>query len=57
MMDEYLSRKTAKISQRFLDGAKTLDEWKSARARPGLLDIVTSSPFTVFLLDLTLTAP
>jgi dienelactone hydrolase len=29
MIDKYLAQETDKLSQRFLDGAKTLDEWKS----------------------------
>jgi dienelactone hydrolase len=33
MIDKYLAQETDKISQRFLDGAKTLDEWKSKLPR------------------------
>jgi len=33
MIDKYLAQETDKISQRFLDGAKTLEEWKSKLPR------------------------
>jgi dienelactone hydrolase len=33
MIDKYLAQETDKISQRFLDGAKTLEEWKSILPR------------------------
>jgi cephalosporin-C deacetylase-like acetyl esterase len=33
MIDKYLAAETARISTRFLDGAKTLDEWQSRRPR------------------------
>jgi dienelactone hydrolase len=33
MIDKYLAQETDKLSQRFLDGAKTLDEWKSKLPR------------------------
>jgi dienelactone hydrolase len=33
MIDKYLAQETDKLSQRFLDGAKTLDEWQSKLPR------------------------
>jgi dienelactone hydrolase len=33
MIDKYLAEQTARLSKRFLDGATTLDEWKSRRPR------------------------
>src|SRR5437870_290675 len=33
MIDKYLAQETDKITPRFLDGAKTLDEWKSKLPR------------------------
>jgi dienelactone hydrolase len=33
MIDKYLAQETAKISQRFLDGATTLEEWQARRPR------------------------
>src|SRR6266851_139882 len=33
MIDKYLAQETDKLSQRVLDGAKTLDEWKSKLPR------------------------
>jgi cephalosporin-C deacetylase-like acetyl esterase len=33
MIDKYLAQETAKISQRFLDGATTLAEWQARRPR------------------------
>jgi hypothetical protein len=33
MIDKYLAQETDTLSQRFLDGAKTLDEWKSKLPR------------------------
>ncbi len=33
MVDKYLAQETDKLSQRFLDGAKTLDEWKAKLPR------------------------
>src|SRR5439155_5479497 len=32
--DKYLAQETDKLSQRFLDGAKTLEEWQSKFPRP-----------------------
>src|SRR5262249_9330651 len=46
MIERYLARETDRISKRFLDGAKTLDEWKKARPRLRLeyLDMLGLSP-------------
>jgi hypothetical protein len=33
MMEKYLAQEAAKLSDRFLDGARTLDEWKAKRPR------------------------
>jgi dienelactone hydrolase len=33
MIDTYLAKETAKLSERFLDGAKTLEEWQAKRPR------------------------
>jgi len=33
MIDKYLAQETDKLSQRVLDGAKSLDEWKSKLPR------------------------
>src|SRR4051812_37742759 len=33
MIEKYLAAETDKLSQKFLDGAKTLDEWKQKRPR------------------------
>ncbi len=33
MIEKYLAQETAKISQRFMDGAKTLHEWQDRRPR------------------------
>ena len=33
MIDKYLAQETDKITPRFLDGAKTLDDWKSKLPR------------------------
>jgi cephalosporin-C deacetylase-like acetyl esterase len=33
MIDKYLAQETAKLSQRFLDGATTLQEWQARRPR------------------------
>jgi dienelactone hydrolase len=33
MIDAYLAAETAKVSKRFLDGAKTLEEWQKKRPR------------------------
>src|SRR5947208_3047981 len=46
MIDKYLAQETDKISQRFLDGAKTLDEWqaKLPRLRQEYLYLLGLSP-------------
>lgn len=33
MVEKYLAKETEKLSQKFLDGAKTLDEWQAKRPR------------------------
>jgi len=33
MMEKYLAQEAAKLSERFLDGSRTLDEWKAKRPR------------------------
>jgi cephalosporin-C deacetylase-like acetyl esterase len=33
MIEKYLANETSRLSQRFMDGAKTLDEWKQKRPR------------------------
>src|SRR5262245_55344423 len=42
MIEKYLAQETDKLSQRFLDGAKTLDEWqgKLPRLRQEYLDML-----------------
>ena len=33
MMEKYLAQEAARLSERFLDGSRTLDEWKAKRPR------------------------
>src|SRR4026208_187039 len=46
MMEKYLAQETAKFSERFLDGSRTLDEWKAKRPRlrQEFLEMIGLSP-------------
>ena len=46
MMEKYLAQEAAKFSERFLDGSRTLDEWKAKRPRlrQEFLEMIGLSP-------------